>query len=265
MDVATDTTLVSGEGVRLDLPTAGIATRTLAALVDGAIMFGALLLLLLADSLAFRGADLAARQAIAIVEIVGVLAAYPIVMEWTARGRTVGKICLGLRVVRDDGGPIGLRQAVVRGIAGLVLEKPGLLFPFTTLAGVITMNASARDKRLGDMLAGTVVIDERGPGPDPSPPPPWVPPHLQPWALALDLHHLDNALALRIRQFLLRAHALTPDARYALTMDLLDRVLAVIAPLPPVGTPAETVLLSVLAERRRRATPPQAAPWGGGR
>ena len=64
-----------------------------------------------------------------IIEVVLVFAGYPILMEWLTRGRTLGKIWLGLRVVRDDGGPIGFRQALVRGLAGLLIEKPGLLVP----------------------------------------------------------------------------------------------------------------------------------------
>ena len=51
---------------------------------------------------------------------------YPVAMETLTRGRTLGKMALGLRVVRDDGGPITFRQALVRGLVGLALERPGL-------------------------------------------------------------------------------------------------------------------------------------------
>ena len=76
-------------------------------------------------------------------------------MEWLNRRADGRQAVLGLRVVRDDGGPIGFRQALVRGLAGLVLEKPGLLFPLTTVAGLVTMSFSAAEKRIGDMMAGT--------------------------------------------------------------------------------------------------------------
>jgi uncharacterized RDD family membrane protein YckC len=250
------TGLVSGEGVRLALQPAGVGSRTVAAAVDILVQFGVLLILVLIDSAAAGGTDSDALTALLIVELVLVLAGYPIVMEWSTKGRTLGKLWFGLRVVRDDGGPIGFRHALVRGLAGLVLEKPGLLFPLTTIAGVATMSSSAREKRLGDMMAGTVVLNEHS-APQPlATPPAWVPPPLQPWVLSLDLHRLDDRLALAVRQFAARAYAMTPAARYQLGEVLRTRVLAVTSPPPPPGVPTHDLLLSVLAERRRRAMPP---------
>jgi hypothetical protein len=182
-----------------------------------------------------------------------VLAGYPIAAEWLSRGRTLGKAALGLRVVRDDGGPIGFRQALVRGLAGLILEKPGLLAPLTTLAGLLTISSSAREKRIGDMMAGTVVLNERSAPQALAPLPAWVPVPLQPWVLSLDLHRLDDGLALSTRQFVTRAHAMSLPAQAAVGEDLRQRVLAVTAPPPPPGTPTPALLVSVLAERRRRA------------
>ena len=155
--------LVSGEGVRLDLLPAGVGSRVIAALIDVAIQAAAYLVLVFIDVAIAGSADAAATRAVLILEIVLVLAGYPIVLEWSTRGRTVGKMCLGLRVVRDDGGPIGFRQAAVRGLASLMLEKPGLVFPFTTIAGLLTIATSTREKRIGDMMAGTVVLNERRP------------------------------------------------------------------------------------------------------
>ncbi|SHH49180.1 Uncharacterized membrane protein YckC, RDD family [Jatrophihabitans endophyticus] len=247
--------VISGEGVRLALVPAGVASRTLAAAIDVAIQAVASLVLLLVDAAVAGSADTAALAAVAVVESVLVIAGYPIVLEWSTRGRTVGKLCLGLRVVRDDGGPIGFRHALVRGLASLVLEKPGLLFPFGTVAGLVTLAVSPREKRIGDLMAGTVVLDERA-APQPlAVPYAWVPYPLQPWALALDLTRLDDGLALRLRQFVSRAHAMSSPARMTLGDDLLRRVLAVTSPPPPPGAPTAELLGTVLAERRRRATP----------
>jgi hypothetical protein len=182
-----------------------------------------------------------------------VVAGYPILMEWLARGRTIGKLWLGLRVVRDDGGPIGFRQALVRGLAGLLLEKPGLL-GVTAVVGVLTMIFSQRDKRLGDMMAGTFVLNERaGPRRTLVPREFGVPYQLQPWAATLDLSRLDDQLALGVRQFVVRAPEMTLAAQQSLGEDLRARVEAVTTPAPPPGTPTPWVLISVLAERRRRA------------
>ncbi|MCW2595371.1 MAG: putative rane protein YckC, family [Jatrophihabitans sp.] len=255
------TALVSGEGVRLSLQPAGVGSRTIAALIDAVVQAAAYLVLILIDIAVAGSGDSAALSAVAIIEIVLVLAGYPIVMEWTTRGRTVGKLCLGLRVVRDDGGPIGFRQALVRGLAGLVLEKPGLLFPLTTIAGLVTISVSAREKRLGDMMAGTVVLNERSAPQALATPPAWVPPALQPWVLSLDLHRFDDRLALSTRQFISRAYGMSPAAQMALGEDLRRRVLAVTSPPPPPGAPTPTLLVSVLAERRRRAMAAAAPAW----
>jgi uncharacterized RDD family membrane protein YckC len=252
--------LVTGEGVPLALAPAGAGSRVVAAVLDAVIQAVALFVLVLLDVVAAGHADAAAFDALVVVEIVLVLAGYPIVAEWLSRGRTVGKLVFGLRVVRDDSGPIGFRHALVRGLAGLILEKPGLLFPLTTIAGVLTMTSSAREKRLGDMLAGTVVLNENSAPKGLLPLPTWVPPYLQPWVLSLDMHRLDDRLALSARQFVARAHEMSPQARAALGEQLRRCVEAVISPPAPPNTPTPAVLVAVLVERRRRASSGTGAP-----
>lgn len=246
--------LVSGEGVALQLPRAGIGSRLIATLIDIVIQVVGLIVLLLATSALVGGTDAAAAAALIITEAVLVIAGYPILTEWLNHGRTVGKAALGLRVVRDDGGPISFRQALVRGLSSLVLEKPGVGFPLTTAIGLLTALFSARSKRLGDLMAGTFVIYERG-GPQRSIAPQYftVPYPLQPWAMALDLNRLDDHLALAVRQFVMRAHQMTPAAQHALGESLRAQLEAVTAPPPPPGTSTPLVLTTVLAERRRRA------------
>ena len=116
------------------------------------------------------------------------------------------------------------------------------------------MSSSRREKRLGDMMAGTVVLNEHSAPQALATPPAWVPPALQPWVLSLDLHRLDDRLALAVRQFAGRAYAMTPAARHQLGETLRARVLAVTTPPPPPWVPTHDLLLVVLAERRRRAT-----------
>jgi uncharacterized RDD family membrane protein YckC len=266
--------VVSGEGVTFDLPRAGVGTRTIAGLIDLSIQFAALLVVVLADAAVAVAADSAAVGAVVIVEVVGIFGAYPVLMEWLTRGRTVGKLALGVRVVRDDGGPIGFRQALVRGLCSLLLEKPGLFFPLGPAIGMITMGATPSTKRIGDLMAGTFVLAERAGRPSGVAVPTFdVPYPLRPWAMSLDLTGLDDHLALGIRQFVLRAHEMTTVARDQLGADFLRRILAVISPPPPPGTPTPAVLMAVLAERRRRAelvagryppawsAPPQPPAW----
>jgi len=258
------TQVVSGEGVPLDLARAGVGSRTVAAALDGLLQLGAVLLAAILDGV-FAGGDTAVLTALVIVEVVLILGGYPIVSEWLGRGRTLGKAAMGLRVVRDDGGPIGFRQALVRGLAGLLLEKPGLVFPLGTAAGLLTLIFSPSSKRIGDMMAGTFVLNERNALPSALSVPMFtVPWPLQPWAMSLDLTRFDDQLALGVRQFVLRAYQLTPAARQQLGEDLRRRCIAVIAPPPPPGTDTAVLLTSLLAERRRRADHAAATSgWAG--
>ena len=253
--------IVSGEGVALALPHSGVGSRLVAALIDFAVQ-GVLAVVLLVITVNLgAGGDAAGLAALIVTELVLVIAGYPILWEWLTRGRTLGKLCLGLRVVRDDGGPIGFRHALVRGLAGLVLEKPGLASPVSTALGVLTMIFSRRAKRLGDMMAGTFVLNERAGtrAATIAAPSFGVPVPLQGWASALDLNRLDDGLALAIRQFLMRSLQMTPEAQHQLAESLRARVAAVTAPPPPPGTPTFWMLSAVLGERRRRADAAAAA------
>ena len=104
------TSLVTGEAVALDVRTAGLASRLLAALIDGVAQFVALLLLSLLIG-AFGGSgSSAASAALAILSLVTAFLVYPVLFETLMRGRTPGKAAMGLRVVRDDAGPITFRR-----------------------------------------------------------------------------------------------------------------------------------------------------------
>jgi uncharacterized RDD family membrane protein YckC len=240
--------LVTGEAVALELREAALPSRMLAALIDGAIQL-VLLLALVALLSAFPAAGSAALGvALVIVIVVVVGLGYPVTFETLMRGRTPGKAAMGLRVVRDDAGPIGFRQAFVRGLIGFVVERPGIT---SFAAAMISSLLSSRGKRLGDLAAGTVVIQERvatATGPVAQMPPP-----LAGWAGTLDLTHLSDELAQSVRSFVARAPQLTDAARTDLGHRLTGAVAAVVSPPPPPGTPGWAYLSAVLAERRLRA------------
>ena len=80
---------------------------------------------------------------------------YYIILEAT-RGATLGKMALGLRVVKVQGGSIGWSEAIIRNLLALVDY-----LPFLYLVGAITVWSTARRQRLGDLAAGTVVIKSR--------------------------------------------------------------------------------------------------------
>lgn len=245
------TDVVTGEAVALELRPARLPSRLLAALLDVVAQFLVLALLVLVAGRLQLEVDAAAEAAISVVVLVTVFLAYPVAVETLWRGRSPGKAALGLRVVRDDGGPIRFRQAFVRGLFGFAVERPGFFLPLLGIfLGVVVQLGSERGKRLGDIVAGTFVLHERVPGrtadvvPMPSP--------LAHWAASLDLSRLPDALALSAWQFLGRAAQLDPAARDDLGSRLATAVAACVSPPPPAGTPGWAYLAAVLAERRRR-------------
>jgi len=246
--------LVTGEAVALDLRTAGVPSRLVAALLDGLLQWVALLGLIMAVGAVASTGNEAQTAATLIVVYVLVGLGYPVVMETLLRGRTLGKMALGLRVVREDGGPIRFRHAFVRGLVGLFVEKPGVTFG---AAGVLTALLNEKGKRIGDFAAGTIVVQERvvaaAPGYAQMPPP------LASWAATLDLTRLPDDLALSARGYLMRHTELTPAAQASLGSQLATAVAAVVTPEPPSGTPHWAYLSAVLAERRRRA---EQSAWG---
>ncbi|GAA0729706.1 RDD family protein [Dactylosporangium roseum] len=250
--------LVSGEAVELDVRVARAGSRVLALLIDivgQAVLF--FVLTIVAGIVVWMTAnvgvfDAGLGQAIVVVVLVTVLLGYPVFWETLLRGRTPGKAAMGLRVVRDDGGPVRFRHAFTRGLVGLALEWPGLLMPVVTwLASIGTLLLNPSGKRLGDLAAGTIVIHERTPaswGWVPAMPPP-----LARWAALLDLTGLDDSLALAVRHFLARNREIAEPARTALGQALAREVAMYTTPSPPPGVPGWAYLAAVLAERHRRA------------
>ena len=239
--------LVIGEAVALELPAAGIAMHVLSGFLDVAIAVLALVIGLFVTSLVTRGDDDAMVNVAMTLLLVLVFVVLPTAMETLTRGRSVGKFATGLRTVRDDAGPIGFRQALTRALVGFV--EIWLLLGVPALVSGLLSN---KGKRLGDHAAGTYVVRERVHLS--LPPPPMMPPHLAAWAAGADIARLPDGLAMAVRQFLMRAPALSPHSRAALGVQLHDEVVTYLAPQPPAGTPPELVLAAVIADRRRRDT-----------
>src|SRR5690606_2885038 len=190
----------TGEAVALELPIARIPTRAGAFFVDvlvqmfigWTLMFGIVSLLLPS------GADSAWLATAALVTVIATLVGYPVACETLSRGRTLGKLVLGLRVLRTDGGPIDFRHALTRGLAGAIVDF-WILGGFGAIA-VLTSLCSPTARRVGDVLAGTVVVHAEAalPAPALAVAPPW----LIEWATRLDLSGIPEDLALAVRQYL---------------------------------------------------------------
>jgi len=236
--------LITGEAVALELRTASFATRALAYALDLSVTVLLLVIGYIAVAWSFPGADPAAASALSLATTVGALVGVPVTVETLTRGRSAGKIAAGLRVVRDDGGSIRFRQALVRGILGVV----ELVLSMGSIA-LITSLSNPRGKRMGDLLAGTHVVRQRAAVPQPAP---VMPPELRTWAAGTDLGRIPDPLASAARQFLGRAHQLHPGSRQRLGEELARLLSGYVAPAPPPGAGPERFLAAVLVERRNR-------------
>jgi uncharacterized RDD family membrane protein YckC len=237
--------ILIGEGVVLDARPASFLSRALGAALDLAAIGVVLIALLLVTSrsLSFVDPDLA--PAIGVAVLVLVMVVVPTTVETLSRGRSLGKLALGIRVVRDDGGPVRFRHAFLRALVGI-----GELWLTLGSVALIASLTNDKGKRLGDMAAGTYAIRVRGGRPTFAPLA--MPPYLAGWATHADMRRLPDGLALAARQFLARADRLHPASRARLGQQLAAQVERYVAPGPPPGTHPEVFLLAVLTERRDR-------------
>lgn len=98
--------------------------------------------------------------AIMIIALFLVFAGYFILFEWLWDGQTPGKRLMKLRVIREDGRPITLWEAMARNLLRVFDAAPGFFLPVYSV-GLIVIFLSGRDQRVGDIFAGTVVVRER--------------------------------------------------------------------------------------------------------
>lgn len=236
--------ILTGEAVALDVQPIGYFLRAVGVLID--MLAGLVLFVLLALGLSWIGQSVLSGELVAVVTIVIVVlvtVVIPTIVETVTRGRSLGKLAIGARIVRVDGGAAGFRQAFIRAFVG-ILE---LWLTLGAIAGIVGA-FTPRAERLGDLLAGT--YSERTRTPKLPPPPPGVPPMLAGWATVADVARLPDRLARRIAQFVRQAHALEPAARARTAMTLAGEAREFVAPVPTVDP--ETFLLGVVAVRRDR-------------
>ncbi|MFD6799043.1 RDD family protein [Streptomyces cyaneofuscatus] len=238
--------LVTGDAVVLELRPARLPSRALAAAIDLAVVFCVFILVSVVVGIASVTLDEAAVAAIGVALFLLVLIGGPIAVETLSHGRSLGKLACGLRVVRDDGGPIRFRHALVRGAMGAV----EILMTFGVVASIASL-VSARGRRLGDVFAGTLVIRERVTAKRSvavPPPPPWLVGRFS----QLDLSAVPDELWLAIRQYLTRIRQLDPGVGRSMAARLADEVVARTGIAPPQGIPAAAFLAAVVHERQAR-------------
>ncbi|MEU2423777.1 RDD family protein [Streptomyces sp. NPDC007851] len=238
--------LVTGEAVALELRPARLPSRALAVLLDlivtMAVFVGASIGLVAATA----SLDEAAQTALSIAAFLLLLVGAPIAVETLSHGRSLGKLACGLRVVRDDGGPIRFRHALVRGALGVV----EILMTFGVVACVASL-VSARGRRLGDVFAGTLVVRERLPVGQTRfvpPPPPWLAGRFA----ELDLSAVPDGLWLAVRQYLTRMQQLDPQVSWAMAQQLAADLSTRTGAPAPADVPPAAYLAAVVQERQAR-------------
>ena len=202
------------EGVAVELELANVGSRAVATMVDHAIQAAIVLAAVLAFSLAGSGGLLAIGLVSVIVFLV--VFAYPIAWEVWGGGRTPGKRWSNLRVVRADGSAVRFVDSAIRNLIRL-LEG----FATSYVLASISVFVSARNQRLGDLAAGTIVVREpRAPAFRPATSPPGFVPDAPRW----DVSGVGLAEVAAIRRFLERRTEIDQRARAALAADLAGRV-----------------------------------------
>jgi uncharacterized RDD family membrane protein YckC len=252
--VTADPGIVTPEGVVLEFSTADVGSRLLAKLIDLVIQAALLAALLTVSSVAGRAIKPIGLAGVYLSLFVAVIV-YPAMFETLWRGRTPGKAALGLRVITADGSPIRFRHAAIRAILGLI--------DFYLLTGAIatlTILLTRKHQRLGDLLAGTIVLRERSAAGRATPVTFVVPPGYESYAATLDVSGLSAADYEAVRSFLLRAASLQDAARYELGRQIATSLLGRLRHTPPPWVSPELLLVCIAAVYQQRQRPPGWSP-----
>ncbi|MEO7122161.1 MAG: RDD family protein [Lacisediminihabitans sp.] len=244
-DTVVDTTeLMTGEAVGLELRPTSFVLRAAGTIIDLLTYIALFFLLLFGFFLIFQPVmDDALGAALVIATLAFSVVIVPTAVETLSRGKSLGKLAVGARIVRDDGGAIGFRHAFIRALVG-VLE---LIMTAGGIAAIVAL-LNDRSKRLGDLLAGTYSQHERVS--KLTPPIFGVPLALSEWAKTADVARMPDGLARRIAQFLRQAGGLTADTRIRLSQELAAEASRYVSPVPRESP--EIFLAAVAAVRRDR-------------
>lgn len=239
------------EQTSIEFPLAGIGSRFLAILIDMLIQFGTTIVLVLM----FVGLGYSVRGALGSIPpaagtwIAAVLIffgfvlmyGYFILFEAIWNGQTPGKRLTHIRVIKDSGQPITAIDAVARNLMRIIDQMP-----FGYGIGVLSAWISPQSKRLGDFVAGTVVVHEK---PLKNVTLQWDAP-----AQTSTHHYGANRLTAEeftlIETFLSRRSALDPGVRYDTATGIVRRIESKLT-LPPEGKPSAEKLLEELSWERR--------------
>jgi len=252
--------MVTPEAVALEFQTANVGSRILAYVIDMAVVIAGIFAGLFAVALLGQATDLVVPDWVAITIVLVLLPSwwlgYFIAFETLWRGRTLGKAALGLRVVTTEGAPVRFRHAAIRGLLGLV--------DFAIASGffaVVFILLTRDNQRLGDLVAGTLVLRERSGLAAPAPVSFAAPAGLEAYTATLDTSRLTIEEYQAVRTYLLRVASLPPGPRAALALQLADPLVVRLRPPPPAGVSPEQFLRCVGAAHQQRQRQAAPGPW----
>jgi uncharacterized RDD family membrane protein YckC len=156
--------LKTPEYVSLTFQLAGLGSRAAAFLIDQLILMVINILILIATFFAIKGmsnlpfflADNMLPLAVTVITLFVINGGYFFAFEFFSGGRTIGKKLIGIRVMQDNGHSITLLSSFIRNLVRIIDA-----LPVSYLLGIFMIFFHPRHKRLGDLVAGTIVVHER--------------------------------------------------------------------------------------------------------
>jgi uncharacterized RDD family membrane protein YckC len=243
-------TIATPEGLELNLTLAGPASRFVSAIVDILIQLvvlvcAAIVLGSLGDA-GFGGGGVALAVWFAISFCV--ITFYDVFFEVFNGGRTPGKLLNGLRVVRVSGHPVTFLTSAIRNIV-----RPVDFLPSAYVLGAIVILATRKNQRIGDVVAGTLVVREprRRGAPEATVVAPPAPAARSPTSLGWDTSRITPEEVAAVRQFLERRTEIEYGARVQLAQTLAERLRPKVAGAP-ADVRGEQFLLALLEAKRAR-------------
>jgi len=254
-------TIDTPEQLALDFPLAGIGSRFLALAIDTLVQTAIAIVLVIAAVVLTVFVGSVSESGGAWIAAIWIIAyfllqfGYFAIFESIWNGQTIGKRQMQIRVIKDDGRPITVYDAVARNLLRLVDSLPGIYG-----VGIVSMIFSKQNKRLGDYVAGTVVVHEKklegflpatvtaaAPAASDSAP-------LSSPATSYGVARLSAAEVKLVETFLDRRADLNDGVRRSAARQIADRVGKTLSVPHEARRSPETFLEEVLAERRSLST-----------
>jgi uncharacterized RDD family membrane protein YckC len=235
--------IATPEGVDLTVTLAGVGSRFTAALIDLAIEI--VLIVAVGILAGVVGSGLGSGYGAALVALLSfvIVLGYDVFFEVLHGGRTPGKQMNGLRVVRAGGDPITFVPSLVRNVLRIIDFLPTMY-----LTGIVTILATHRNQRVGDLVADTIVVRDRR-GRVKSKPDPWqgsASSTPRSAGFPLDVSAITPEETAAVQQYLARRYDIDPDARRRLAETFVTRLTPKLAGLPS-GLSGERLLEAIVA------------------